>query len=107
MTEGDNCIQFVDSESLNVSPGGNYSLGSQVLGDLNGELAGDAGGAEYEKCFTFLQGGSILEREQSRHSWIGNRGCLCVIKAVREQEALGAGGHGTLRTSIPRVCERR
>src|SRR2546429_9260681 len=53
-----------------VASGGNYASGAQVLGDLDGEFASDAGRAENQDRFSGLDLSGPDDRKPRRWRWI-------------------------------------
>ena len=71
------------------SPSGRHDRpGPEVLGDLDGELPGRAGGAEYQHRLPTPEIDPLLQRHPRGHAR---------IRRGRQQERVGAGGEGMLR----------
>ncbi len=82
-------------EGLRVAAGGNDAASSSGLGDLHGELAGDAGGAEDEDAFARLELGAH-EGDGGGHGGVGDGGGGRVGDRVGDGDEHGAGGDGLL-----------
>ena len=76
------CVQ-----NLFVPSGGNDASGAEELRDLDGELPGDARGAEDQDSFARGQLRSPSQREPGGHAGIGQGRGGCVIQSLRDLEA--------------------
>ena len=68
---------------------------------LDGKLAGDAGGAQDEGGFSGGQAGAIFQAEPGRHTGIGNGGGLYVAEPIGHGNDRFTRGRGKLSHGSP------
>ena len=99
LIEGDGRIGaevFGFFESLGIAADGDDTFGAEAAGDLHGELAGGAGGAEDEDAFAGDELSAVFERGPGGHGGIHHGGNGGVVEGVGDGRAHGTFGDGVL-----------